>query len=91
MASNGDPLKQVKDFRYLGTRMESTERHQGEKSSMEGPQHLTRGLKTRIFVAAIETILLYSCEAWTLTAALTKSLGGGYTRMLQVVFNISWQ
>ena len=32
-----------------------------------------------------------SCEAWTLTAAPTKPLDGCHTRMLQVVFNTSWQ
>ena len=38
MASNGDPLKQVKDFKYFGSRMKSIERHQKEESiSMEDP------------------------------------------------------
>ncbi len=101
MASSGDPLKQVKDFKYLGSRMESTEKDIKERKASAWralnnlrkiwTSNLSSGLKTRIFIAAIETILLYSCEAWTLTAALTKSLDGCYTRMLRVVFNISWQ
>ena len=93
------PLKQVKDFKYLGSRMESTERDLKERKALARralnnlkkiwTSNLSRELKTRIFVAAIETILLCSCEA--LTAALTKSLDGYYTRMLEVVYNISWQ
>ena len=53
--------------------------------------NLPRVLKTQLFLAAIETILLYSCEAWSLTTALTKSLDGCYAQMLCVVFDISWQ
>ena len=34
--------------------------------------NLPSGLKSQIFAAAIKT--LYNCKAWTLTAALTKSL-----------------
>ncbi len=84
MASNGDLLKQVKDFKYLGSRMTSTERDIKERKVSAWralhnlkniwTSNLSRVLKTWIFVAAIETILLYSCEAWTLTARLTKLL-----------------
>ncbi len=33
MASSGDPLKQVKDFKYLGSRMESTGRDIKEREA----------------------------------------------------------
>ena len=54
---------------------------------MEGPKQPEKdldlksleALKTQISVVAIETILLYSCEARTLTASLTKSIDGCYT------------
>ena len=101
MTSNGYPLKQVKDIKYLGCRMKITEGDIKEKKASAWralnslrkiwTSNLSRELKTRIFVAAIETILLYSCEAWTLPAALTKSLDGCYITMLWVVFNSSWQ
>ena len=38
MASNGDPIRHVKDFKYIGSRMEGTERDTGEKkASALGP------------------------------------------------------
>ena len=40
---------------------------------------------------AIESVLLYSCESWSLTKSLEKSLDGTYTRMLRRVQNISWR
>lgn len=42
--------------------------------------NLSRGLKKRIFVAAIEAILLYGCETWTLS--------GFYMQMQWMAFNI---
>ena len=36
-------------------------------------------------------ILLYGCEAWTVTPKLEKSLNGCYTRMLRTVLNINWR
>ena len=66
--------------------MESTERERDIKARKASAwralnnlrkiqtSNLSRGLKTQIFVAASKTILLYSCEAWTLTAALIKSV-----------------
>ena len=53
--------------------------------------NISNSLKTRIFDVTVETILLYGCEAWTLTTALSKSLDGCYTRMLRAIYNINWQ
>ena len=50
---------------------------------------LSMCLKIRLFQASIESILLYGCEAWTLTTAMTKSLDGCYNRMLWMVQNVS--
>ena len=73
MASNGDPIKLLKDFRYLGSRMESTERDIKEREASAWKalnnlkkiwtSNLLRALQNQIFIAAIETKLLYSCEA----------------------------
>ena len=52
---------------------------------------MPKALKLRFFHATVETVLLYGCEAWTLTKALTKTLDGTYTRMLRKVQNISWR
>ena len=45
--------------------------------------NMKSSLKKRFFVACIESILLYGCEAWAMTVALEKSLNGTYTRMLR--------
>ena len=59
-----------------------------------------KNLKTRLFVATVEAVLLYGAETWTLTKALTivsairyryKQLDGCYTRMLRMIYNISWK
>ena len=47
-------------------------------------------VKKKFFIAAIESILLYGCEAWTLTQSQEKSLDGTYTRMLCRAMNIHW-
>ena len=47
-------------------------------------------LKRKFFVATVESILLYGCEAWTLTSAMEKALDGSYTRMLRKAFNAHW-
>jgi len=39
------------------------------------------------FQATVETVLLYGCEAWTLTPTLERSLNGCYTRMLRAALN----
>ena len=47
-------------------------------------------LKKKFFIATVESILLYGCEAWTLTKAQEKSLDGTYTRMLRRALNVHW-
>ena len=53
--------------------------------------HLSRALKIKIFKAAIEPILLYGSETWTLSKSLEKRLDGTYTRLLMRVQKISWK
>ena len=47
-------------------------------------------LRRKFFVATVESILLYGCEAWTLTKTMEKALDGAYTRMLRRVLNVHW-
>ena len=53
--------------------------------------NVSNELKTRLFIATVESVLLYGCESWTFTSALERSLDGCYTRMLRAALNISWQ
>ena len=48
-------------------------------------------LKRRLFVTTVESVLLYGCEAWTLTVKDEKALDGVYTRMLRAALNVSWK
>ena len=48
-------------------------------------------LKRRLFVATVESVLLYGSEAWTLSVQDEKALDGVYTRMLRMALNISWE
>ena len=48
--------------------------------------------QTKIFRTAVEPVLLYGCETWTLTVmSLNNELDGVYTRLLRRVFGISWK
>ena len=47
--------------------------------------------KRRIFVATVESVLLYGSESWTLSVQDEKALDGVYTRMLRMSLNVSWE
>jgi hypothetical protein len=51
---------------------------------------MRRDLKLHLFIATIESILLYGCQGWTLTVALEKSLNGTYTPMFRKVLDTHW-
>ena len=53
--------------------------------------NISRKIKLSLFQSTVETIFLYGSESWTLTKSLQKSIGGMYTRILRVVFNVQWQ
>ena len=42
-------------------------------------------------MASVVSILLYGSEIWTVTKAMEKKLDGCYTKILRMVFNVSWQ
>ena len=52
---------------------------------------MTDKMKRSFFQAAVVSILLYGCTAWTLTKRLEKKLDGNYTRMLRAILNKSWR
>ena len=101
LTTGGVRLEEVLDFKYLGSRMQGSELDIKVRKGMAWralndmsriwASGMTKALKLRFFHATVETVLLYGCEAWTLTKALTKSLDGTYTRMLRKVQNISWR
>ena len=52
---------------------------------------LPRKFKLRLFSKTVESVLLYSCPAWTITTKLVKELDGCYTCLLRCVLNIHWK
>ena len=52
---------------------------------------LTDKIKGGFFQAAVVSILLYGCTAWTLAKRMEKNLDGNYTRILQAILNKSWR
>ena len=100
-SSTGNVLEHVEDFIYLGSWIATTERDfRVRKAKAWAACHklkkiwksnLRRSLKIRLFVATVESILLYGSEAWTLTESLKKRIDGCYTRMLRMALNIDWK
>ena len=97
---SGETIKAVKNFKYLGAWMSSSQDDIAIRKAVAWKachklkkfwtSRMHRNTKVRLFLSAIEPILLYGCETWTMTKAVTKSIDGCYTRMLRMVQNISW-
>ena len=98
---DGTELEWVKDFKYLGSWVEQTERDIAVRKALAWQalngmsriwtSAMRRDLKIRFFTATVESILLYDCEAcMALTEAMELSLDGTYTRMLRKALNIQW-
>ena len=98
---SGKTLKIVENFKYLGAWTESTEKYFAVRKALAWSachklrkvwsSKLPRKIKVRLFVATVESVLLYGAEAWTLTRKLTIQLDGCYTRMLRMARNVSWK
>ena len=101
IAKDGRVLKVVDNFKYLGAWTESTEKDFNVRKALAWnachklrkiwSSQLSRILKVRLFVATVESLLMYGAETWTLTKSLQKQLDGMYTRMLRMVLNVSWK
>ena len=96
----GTILEQKNDFKYLGSWVDSSDkdieirkakawRALNDMSKIWNSS-MDCEVKKKFFIATVESILLYGCEAWTLTTAQEKSLDGTYTRMLRRALNIHW-
>ena len=98
---DGNPLKLVDKFTYLGSSVASTEKDIDTRLtkvwtaintlSIIWKSNLTDKMKRSFFQAAVTSILLYGCTTWTLTKRPEKKLDGNYTRMLRAILNKSWR
>ena len=101
LAKGGIALEEHEDFKYLGSRVNSSERDIKARKTLVWKvlksmkrvrkSSVSNEMKTRLFIATVGSVLLYGCESWTFTSALERSLGGCYTRMLCAALNIKWQ
>ena len=98
---NGKELKYVVDFKYLGGRMVSSEKDLEIRKALAWSacnklktiwkSNLKKGIKKRLFLSTVESVLLYGAETWTINKKMEKRLDGCYTRMLRMAFNVSWK
>ena len=54
-------------------------------------RYLSRGTKLRVFSSIVLPVLLYSCEAWTLTLGLRRRLDSFMTTSLRRILGYRWQ
>ena len=100
-SQDGNSLKLVDKFTYLGSSDSSTEKDIDtwltkawtaiDRLLIIWKSDLTDKMKRSFFQAAVVSILLYGCATWTLTKRLKKKLDGNYTRMLRAILNKSWR
>lgn len=98
---NDKPLDEVREFKYLGSYMSSTDQDIKVRKGLAWAamnsldvfwkSDMSRKLKVKIFRTAVESILLYGCETWTLKVAQNNTLDGTYTKLLRRALNISWK
>ena len=97
---NGTAIKEVKAFKYLASKIESSAKNVETRiakawSALNSlttiwKSSLAQNLKRKLFQATVESVLLYGSSIWTLTKALEMKLDGTYTRMLTAVLN-TWR
>ena len=52
---------------------------------------LSKRITIRLFIATVESVLLYGAETWTMTQTMKKQLDAYYTRMQRKALNVSWK
>ena len=91
----GNKLKQVDNFKYLGLWIQSSEKDMNirigqawsalNKMMKVWKSNLQSHLRVGFFRATVESVLLYGAECWTMTGKMRNRLDGTYTRMLRAV------
>ena len=97
---NGENIKKVDDFKYLGSYIGSTEHDINIRTAKAWAalnnlniiwkSNLRENLKINFFRTAVETVLVYGSVTWTMTVAMERKIDGTYTRMLRAIKNKHW-
>ena len=100
-SQGGELLKQVEDFKYLGSWIADSKRDMEvrirlawkvlSKLDRIWKSKLKTELKIQFFRTTIESVLLYGAESWTLTNSMCRRLDGTYTIMLRAVVGFTWR
>jgi len=100
-AIDGSVIKEVEDYKYLGAWISSTKKDFSTRRARAWDiahklkplwtSRMPRATKVGVLTAAVESVLMYGSESWTLTETLTKRLDGLYTRLLRFALNVSWE
>ena len=100
-SQGGELLKQVEDFKYLGSWIADSKRDMEvrirlawkvlSKLDRIWKSKLKTELKIQFFRTTIESVLLYGAESWTLTNSMCRRLNGTCTIMLRAVVGFTWR
>ena len=95
----GKKLKQVEDFVYLGSWVNSSKRDIEVRIAMAWSalakmdttwkSKMNKQLNIQFFRSTVETVLLCGSSSWALTKLLTTKLNGAYTRLIRAALNLS--
>ena len=100
-SQGGEQLKQVEDFKHLGSWIADSKRDMEVRIKLAWKalnkldriwkSKLKKELKIQFFRTTIESVLLYGAESWTLTNSMCRRLDGTYTIMLRAVVGFTWR
>ena len=86
---DGETVKSVEDYKYLGAWISSSKKDFNARRARAWDishklkpvwtSRMPRKTKVGVLTAAVESVLMYGSESWTLTKALTNRLDGLYT------------
>jgi hypothetical protein len=95
------PIKQVDDFKYLGSWLMDCSKDFKVREALAWKAciklvkiwkstAISRKVKLNLFLACVESTLLYNAVTWSMTNSLEKRLDGCYTKLLRYALGYKW-